>query len=809
MIMKRVLSIILVAVMCLSLMPAVLVSAADENTSGELVNLFTTTENGGVGVRNSEGRSDVAAGYGSNSAYWCTEPIAVTPADTIYLLGDTSIGYHFSLFGKDGAGLGKSTNIKASGLTLVETVGSTFGIYSYTPAENVGYVRISQKNAVYLTGCVLATKNQPFTAAEFKLWCAKNDGDYYKLTGENFVNLFTTTEKGGVGVINAEGRSDTNNYPAGYGKNTAYWCTEAIPVTTADTLYFLGESGIGYHISLFDQTGAGLGSSTNVKPAHLTVFDEVGKNEETGITYSIYSYTPAENVGFVRISQKDGAYKTGCIVLTKNQPFGKATLESWCDANGGNLNKLLGILDPSEVTGLNNLFTTTGKGGVGILNAEGRSDLEAGHGTNTSYWCTEPIAVTPADTIYFLGDTTIGYHISLFDANGAGLGKATNVLPADLKVVEKLGAGVYNIYSYTPAENVGFIRISQKSAVYASSCVLVTKNQPFDKAKLAEWCTANGGDLTALVGEELPEVVVDTESPLYQKSALFIGDSITYGLGEERFNPNMPRRAWAGRLAEKYAMTVVNAGDSGARISMTGSSGYIIDGLYKWTEATAPDMVVMHGGVNDARYNEEVPLGTINSTDGKTFCGGLNRLFNTAKQKYPNAALFYIANFYIPENKGNVSNMTAYYDLAKQICDKFGVVYIDLAGNMELNKALADVNADNVANWNTYMPDMLHPNAAGYDIITPYIAAALEDYYKNPPKQPDENPDDDPTEDPDGKDPTDGTTTAATTTVAPGTTVPSTTTAPEKERGCGSFTAIGAVLALLAVTGAAIVIKKK
>jgi len=102
MIMKRVLSIILVAVMCLSLMPAVLVSAADENTSGELVNLFTTTENGGVGVRNSEGRSDVAAGYGSNSAYWCTEPIAVTPADTIYLLGDTSIGYHFSLFYRKG-----------------------------------------------------------------------------------------------------------------------------------------------------------------------------------------------------------------------------------------------------------------------------------------------------------------------------------------------------------------------------------------------------------------------------------------------------------------------------------------------------------------------------------------------------------------------------------------------------------------------------------------------------------------------------------------------------------------------------------
>jgi len=53
-------------------------------------------------------------------------------------------------------------------------------------------------------------------------------------------------------------------------------------------------------------------------------------------------------------------------------------------------------------------------------------------------------------------------------------------------------------------------------------------------------------------------------------------------------------------------------------------------------------------------------------------------------------------------------------------------------------------------------------------------------------------------------------TTPAVTTTAeqPATDAPATTTAPEK-KSCGGFTAVGALLALLAVTGAAVVIKKK
>jgi len=796
--MKRTLSIILVLVMCLTSLPMVFASAAETNTTATITNLFTLK---GYGTPNEK---EVDGDLTANAHFISSNAIAVTEGDVINIAPVIQAqSFQAVIYKTDAEGAVTTERVKltTTGVTteLLGDSAESPAIMKYTVPTGVTHIA-PVGNQVYEEAYTV-TKNQDLTKDIcFATWSSsamKMFKTVITTPVANIVNLFSDKE-GGCGVNMGEAHY---NYEGGLGSNTKYRATKnAIPVTRDDVIYFVGQTPTGgysgHFISTFDAEGKGI---ANLKHAYVSVYADIGNN------FVVYAYRAPAGVASVRISATANNYDAGIILATKNQPFDGATFRMWCGINGVECETLVGAapgtpgVDVGALTGLYNLFTYVTKGGVGIRNAEGRSDLEAGYGVNAKYWCTEPIAVTKDDVIYLVGTRSIGYHFSLFDKDGKGLGTATNVKPASLTVVEELakrGNETYCIYSYTVPENVGFVRVSQYAYTYLSNCALVTKNQPFNAEKLNEWCTANGGDLDHLLGKD---VVVDENSPLYGKTALFIGDSITYGKGE--YDVGAPGLAWAGRLAEKYNMDVVNAGDSGARVSQTGQSGFIIDGLGAWNASKSPDMVVMHGGVNDARYNAEVPLGTIDSTDDKTFCGGLNLIFERAKKLCRGADLFYIANFYIPEGKGKVSNMSEYYELAKQICEKHGVTFIDLAGNEELNNTLANKNANGQPNWSKYMPDRLHPNAAGYDVITPYIAKALEDFYLNP-KAP---------ETPDNTEETPGNTEETpdnTENEAPANT---TGTPDEPEKGCGGFGAAAVAFALaVSVFGAAVtVIKKK
>ena len=63
--------------------------------------------------------------------------------------------------------------------------------------------------------------------------------------------------------------------------------------------------------------------------------------------------------------------------------------------------------------------------------------------------------------------------------------------------------------------------------------------------------------------------------------------------------------------------------------------------------------------------------------------------------------------------------MSAYAAIAKEICKKWDVAFYSMYDDAALNEALQVTTS-------TYLPDNLHPNAAGYDILTPYIAAFMQ-----------------------------------------------------------------------------------
>ncbi len=820
--MKKIFSLVLALTMCISALSVLFftASASSEtatNTTG-IVNLY---EFKGYGEPNA---TAVDGDVKANISFITGKAIDVKEGDVIRIAPVVQAQtYQATAYKVADDGSVTTVKVNASNVTFTPLGDSkeSLAILEYTvPA---GVTKLAPVGSQLYRDSYVVTKNQELTRENLvAYWAAQGLTPSKFISGiesakpEEIFNLFSDAE-GACGVNIGEAHAGK---VGGLGTNAKYRGTKAaIEMTADDVVYFVAQTpasgNAGHYVSEFKADGTGI---ANLKHAYLSVYADLGNN------FVVYAYRPAETVASVRISCILAYYEAGIILVTKNQPFDGATFRAWCKLNNVNCDLYIGEdpnagsteVDPGfTATGLVNLFQEKKYGGAGLVNAAAHSNTNKypnGYDTNTNNWCTEMIPVKKGDVLYFLGINTAGYHVTLFDLNGNGYGDTDKrVVPADLTVVEtlgKFGNVTYNIYSYTIDDVTGYVRVSERKIEYDSGCVLLTKNQPFDKAKLKAYCDAKGADLATLVGDNLPKVEVDTTSPLYKKSAFFIGDSIIYGLGEERFDPTLPRLSYSGRLEQKFDMTVINVGDSGARVSQTGSSGYIIDGVSKWTYENDPDMIIMHAGGNDARYCDEVPMGTVDSTDIYTFCGGLNKLFRVTRSKYPNADIFYVSYFYIAENKGNISKMEPYYELAKQICEKWGVHYIDLHGNAELKAKLYP----NSLTDRTYMPDLLHPNAAGYDIITPYLIEALEAFYTTP-ENPPVNTDTAPIV-PDTTPATPDTTPATpdTTPVVPDTTpvTPDTTpqaTEPEKN-SCGGVSAIASVLALIAVSAAAIILKK-
>jgi len=214
-------------------------------------------------------------------------------------------------------------------------------------------------------------------------------------------------------------------------------------------------------------------------------------------------------------------------------------------------------------------------------------------------------------------------------------------------------------------------------------------------------------------------------SVLQNKTALFSGDSISYGSSDYAGS-----RSWAYRIQQHYGLKSCNVSRSGWSIS-TIRSGRMIDQLYN-APADTYDYVILHGGVNDAWGDATIyaPVGEITDSfdrkdyDITTYAGALEELFHYTYAQFPTAKIGYIINFATPlaTGIGHVSDMEDYYAVGMAICKKWGVPYLDLYHNSYVNDTLMEVSKQPFR----YMADTVHPNAAGYDRLYPIIGDWME-----------------------------------------------------------------------------------
>ncbi len=422
-----------------------------------------------------------------------------------------------------------------------------------------------------------------------------------------------------------------------------------------------------------------------------------------------------------------------------------------------------------------NLFPKTASFSEGSVNLQNQTVADANYVTSGF------IGVSSGERIYF-GAAPVDQPLYLitFDAEKNPTGQQT--FPT---LHARLDYG-YAVFSFYVPTDVHFVRIIASKGVFDDGDFLVTRNQPFDKETYHEYC-------------DIPETSDAVKNhPLYDKKALFLGDSHAAGSYDSAPSYRSPSKSWARQLALSTGLVPTNAAVGGATISEPVSAS---DYIWVWDQFTAQknkkfDVIFINGGGNDARRSRVIgemldtddPV-ALHAADG-TFAGGLQWLIYNVQETWPKADVYYIASFRMDDaGTGNYRNIAQYYDVAKQICEQYGVGYIDLYDNDPLYEEF-DYKDRNV------MPDRLHPLEDGYRIVGTYVVKAVNEILGV-----DEEADPTPSEEE----------TAETADLSDTSPEPDTTEAPpdDAKQNWWPALAIGAAAALAAGLAAAVIIRKK
>lgn len=428
-----------------------------------------------------------------------------------------------------------------------------------------------------------------------------------------------------------------------------YASSEPIAVTSGETLWF-GPCDPTQYFQLVGQNDAGEAVTDKIRGKELTVADEFAN----GLV--IYQYTVPEGVTKLVFSAPADVAQVYTVSRTALTELG---WRAYWDQQG---------VSTEEYVGQNSYYE-----------------------------------VSAGDKLYFGAITEEGALGSkLYNSSAELIG---TMAAEDLRLVESFG-GEFGIYCYTVPADAGisyiYVTYDADYQQYYTSIQLTAEETVTDEQIISDFITEYA----------IPLPLESTVSKLSGKTALFLGDSITYGARDRA--KIYEYGGWAGRIGYFCDMDVTNNGVSGAcittaRLESHSDGHYIYNNLIK-TQGTTYDYVIMHGMFNDASIlGVEVgePQGKNSfdpaKADVTTFADALELLFYQARVQNPDAILGYIVNFHTDR----AVDQTAFAEMAIRICEDWGVEYLDL-----YNRAGFSVEFD----------DGLHPSSAGYDSMYTIVA---------------------------------------------------------------------------------------
>lgn len=212
------------------------------------------------------------------------------------------------------------------------------------------------------------------------------------------------------------------------------------------------------------------------------------------------------------------------------------------------------------------------------------------------------------------------------------------------------------------------------------------------------------------------------------KIVLFLGDSITEGAGttcEENRYYNVLKRKYELKDAVGY-------GVGGTRIAIqhkpSTEKQYDLYFSMRADEMQEnADIIVVFGGTNDYGHGD-APLGEFSDRTQYTFYGACHELFQKLVEKYPESIIviatpLHRVNEMDPRGEGQKESdgvpLYVYVDSIKEVARYYSLPVCDLYANSGLQPNIPVIKEK-------YLPDGLHPNDKGNEIIADRLGEFLK-----------------------------------------------------------------------------------
>ena len=216
------------------------------------------------------------------------------------------------------------------------------------------------------------------------------------------------------------------------------------------------------------------------------------------------------------------------------------------------------------------------------------------------------------------------------------------------------------------------------------------------------------------------------ESKKEQNNTVLEGITVN-ALGDSYFAGNglNPAYVWPQLLATKYNATLNNYGKNGSTMTNYITTKNPMCERYK-AMALGSDIILVEGGRND--FNNNVPIGTIDSYDTTTFMGALNTVIKGLKESNPNAMIVVVTCWNFPGTNSTTGYTYADYANAMlAVAEAHGVYSINASDPSVIGVDMTD--SEFKKQYSMTPTDISHLNLAGMMLVMPKFEALIAQYY--------------------------------------------------------------------------------